>query len=148
MFALPRVSCAGLEVTAGPGRRAYQLAARPRVFECADCGRQHSVTAGTVFHRTRTPAAQMVRCGMADRARQARRLGAVSRARTGAALRHSLADAHKLRHGLSERPEYLLDGLIDLTDFLLRRAATRPTITYRQLADGAQINGALPALTG
>ena len=116
MFALPRVSCAGLEVTAGPGRRAYQLAARPRVFECADCGRQHSVTAGTVFHRTRTPAAQMVRCGMADRARQARRLGAVSRARTGAALRHSLADAHKLRHGLSERPEYLLDGLIEIDE--------------------------------
>ena len=37
------------------GRLAYQLAVRPRVFECADCGRQHSVTAGTVFHRTRTP---------------------------------------------------------------------------------------------
>jgi transposase-like protein len=38
--------------------------------------------------------------------------------------------------------------ITDLTDFLLRRAATRPTITYRQLVDGAQINGALPALTG
>jgi hypothetical protein len=37
------------------GRLAYQLAVRPRVFECADCGPQHSVTAGTVFHRTRTP---------------------------------------------------------------------------------------------
>ena len=37
------------------GRLAYQLAARPRVFECADCGRQHSVTAGTIFQRTRTP---------------------------------------------------------------------------------------------
>src|SRR5436190_21973603 len=38
--------------------------------------------------------------------------------------------------------------IADLTDFLLRRAATRPTITYRQLVDGAQINGALPVLTG
>ena len=38
--------------------------------------------------------------------------------------------------------------IADLTDFLLRRAATRPTITYRQLVHGAQINGALPALTG
>jgi len=38
--------------------------------------------------------------------------------------------------------------IADLTDFLLRRAATRPTITYRQLVDGAQINGAQPALTG
>src|SRR6202048_53054 len=37
------------------GRSAYQLASRPRVFECAGCGQQHSATAGTVFHRTRTP---------------------------------------------------------------------------------------------
>ena len=38
--------------------------------------------------------------------------------------------------------------IADLTDFLLRRAATRPTITYSQLVHGAQINGAPPALTG
>jgi transposase-like protein len=37
--------------------------------------------------------------------------------------------------------------IADLTDFLLRRAATRSTITYRQLVDGAQLSGALPALT-
>ncbi len=37
------------------GRHGYQLRARPRVWECADCGHQHSVTAGTVFHRSRTP---------------------------------------------------------------------------------------------
>src|ERR1700730_9050974 len=37
------------------GRTTYRLATRPRVFECAGCGRQHSVTAGTIFHRTRTP---------------------------------------------------------------------------------------------
>jgi Transposase zinc-ribbon domain len=36
------------------GRAAYQLAVRPRVSECAGCGPQHSVTAGMVFHRTRT----------------------------------------------------------------------------------------------
>src|SRR5258708_19875207 len=37
------------------GRVAYQLTSRPRVFECALCGQQHSGTAGSVFHRTRTP---------------------------------------------------------------------------------------------
>jgi Zn ribbon nucleic-acid-binding protein len=37
------------------GQKAYQLKARPRVFECAQCGHQKSVTAGTIFHRTRTP---------------------------------------------------------------------------------------------
>jgi hypothetical protein len=36
------------------GRDAWRLKARPRVYECAACHRQESVTADTVFHRTRT----------------------------------------------------------------------------------------------
>ena len=288
------------------GRLAYQLAARPRVFECADCGRQHSVTAATVLHRTRTPLRKWFAAAWLI-GQDKRGVSALFLARE-LALRYETAwlMAHKLRHGLSERPEYPLDGLIeidesyyggrgkpesrgrgltdpnkslmaiavetvpasprqragikkshfvagsariavlpaataadlggfvrgaakpgariitdglksydgladsfrhysivqdggknadavlpivhilfsnvktwlngtfhgvsakhlpryarewnyrfnrrrriaDLTDFLLRRAATRPTITYRQLVDGAQINGALPALTG
>jgi hypothetical protein len=36
------------------GRAAWRLKARPRVYECGTCHRQESVTAGTVFHRTRT----------------------------------------------------------------------------------------------
>src|SRR6266550_1154920 len=36
------------------GRVAWRLKARPRVYECGRCHRQESVTAGTVFHRTRT----------------------------------------------------------------------------------------------
>jgi transposase-like protein len=36
------------------GHKAYHLACRPRLFECAGCGHQHSVTAGTIFHQTRT----------------------------------------------------------------------------------------------
>ena len=32
----------GFACTGCGGRAAYQLAARPRVLECADCGRQHS----------------------------------------------------------------------------------------------------------
>jgi len=38
--------------------------------------------------------------------------------------------------------------LPDMLDFVLRRAMTRPTITYRDLVNGMQPNGALPALTG
>lgn len=34
--------------------KAHHLKSRPRIFECASCGHQHSVTAGTVFHKTRT----------------------------------------------------------------------------------------------
>ena len=260
------------------GRLAYQLATRPRVFECAGCGRQHSVTAGTVFHRTRTPLRKWFAAAWLI-GQDKRGVSALFLARE-LALRYDTAwlMAHKLRHVLSERPEYPLEGLMaiavetvpaslrqgegikksrfiagsariavlpsataadlggfvrgaakpgtriitdglksydaladsfrhysivqdggeyadavlpivhvlfsnvktwlngtfhgvsakhlpryarewnyrfnrrrriaDLTDFLLRRAATRPTITYRQLVDGAQINGALPASTG
>ncbi len=39
-------------------------------------------------------------------------------------------------------------GIGELTDFVLRRAMARPTITYRQLVDGLQPEGALPALAG
>jgi transposase-like protein len=38
--------------------------------------------------------------------------------------------------------------IADLAGFLLRRAATRPTITYRQLVNGLHPNGPIPALTG
>ncbi len=62
-------------------------------------------------------------------------------------------------HGVSakHRPRYAREWnyrfnrrarIADLADFVLRRAMTRPTITYRQLIDGLQPQGALPALTG
>src|ERR1700736_3899891 len=48
-FAGPAVLC-----VRAAGRVAWRLKARPRVYECGTCHRQESVTAGTVFHRTRT----------------------------------------------------------------------------------------------
>src|SRR6266550_3252913 len=98
------------------GRLAYQLATRPRVFECADCGRQHSVTAGTVFHRTRTPLRKWFAAAWLI-GQDKRGVSALFRARE-LALRYDTAwlMAHKLRHGLSERPEYPLDGLIEIDE--------------------------------
>ena len=115
------------------GRLAYQLATRPRVFECADCGRQHSVTAGTVFHRTRTPLRKWFAAAWLRSHRQSTVADGSSARRCS---RTGSAAGSRFRR------------TADQTEFLLRRAATRPTITYRQLVDGAQINGALPALTG
>ena len=40
--------------TCGKGR-AVALKSRPRLFECLDCGRQTSLTAGTVMHRSKLP---------------------------------------------------------------------------------------------
>ncbi len=38
--------------------------------------------------------------------------------------------------------------ITDLADFVLRRAMDQPTITYKELVDSLQPQGALPALTG
>ena len=35
--------------------RAVALKSRPRLFECLDCGRQTSLTAGTAMHRSKLP---------------------------------------------------------------------------------------------
>ena len=62
-------------------------------------------------------------------------------------------------HGVSAKhlPRYVREWnyrfnrrkrIFDLADFVLHRAMTRPTITYRELVDGIQSQGALPALTG
>src|SRR5947208_4736174 len=64
------------------GRAAWRLKARPRVYECGRCHRQESVTAGTVFHRTRTDLAKVVYCGLLDGARQTRRRSQVPAAGT------------------------------------------------------------------
>ena len=39
------------------GQRAWRLKARPRVYECAACHHQESVTAGKLFHRLSRAAA-------------------------------------------------------------------------------------------
>jgi transposase-like protein len=36
-------------------RRVAALKSRPRLYECLDCGRQTSITAGTAMHRSRLP---------------------------------------------------------------------------------------------
>jgi hypothetical protein len=51
---------AGLSVPDGRGQQAWRLKARPRVYECASCHRQVSVTAGACFiapARSRSPMA-------------------------------------------------------------------------------------------
>src|ERR1700736_3501124 len=68
------------------GRAAWRLKARPRVYECATCHRQESVTAGTVFHRTRTGLAKWFLAAYLMGRDQTRRLGRISAARTGGGI--------------------------------------------------------------
>src|SRR5882724_6014606 len=68
------------------GRQAWRLKARPRVYECGTCHRQESVTARTVFHRTRTDLSNVVSCRLSDGPRQAWWLGQIPAAGTGSGV--------------------------------------------------------------
>ena len=95
------------------GRQAWRLKARPRVYECTVCHRQESVTAGTVFHRTRTSlclwflAAYLM--GRDKRGVAAKFL----QRELGVAYQTAWTMAHKLRHGLSEDPAHPLHGFLE-----------------------------------
>ena len=101
-------SCAGCG-----GRRAWRLQARPRVYECAICHRQESVTAGTVFHRTRTDLAKWFLAAYLM-SRDKRGVSAKFLQRElGVAYQTAWTIAHKLRHGLSEDPARPLHGFLE-----------------------------------
>src|SRR6478672_4405622 len=86
------------------GRGAWRLKARPRVYECGTCHRQESVTAGTVFHRTRTDLAKWFLAAYLM-GRDKRGVSAKFLQRElGVAYQTAWTMAHKLRHGLSGDP--------------------------------------------
>ncbi len=93
--------------------KAYHLKSRPRVYECAKCGHQNSITAGTVFHKTRTDiqkwflAAYMIATD--KRGCSAMRLSKELN------LRYDTAwlMAHKIREALFERSGFELTNFIE-----------------------------------
>ena len=95
------------------GRQAWRLKARPRVYECVACHRQEAVTAGTVFHRTRTDLAKWFLAAYLM-ARDKRGVSAKFLQRElGVAYQTAWTMAHKLRHGLSEDPARSLRGFLE-----------------------------------
>ncbi len=97
-------------------RRSYRHKVRARIFECAACGHQESVTARTIFHRTRTPLRKWFLAAW-WMARDKRGVSALFMARE-LGLRYETAwlMAHKLRHALAERAEFALEGLVEVDE--------------------------------
>ena len=95
------------------GREAWRLTARPRIYECGACHHQESVTAGTIFHRTRTAlpkwflAAYLMGCD--KRGVSAKFL----QRELGVAYQTAWTMTHKLRHALNEDATYPLSGLLE-----------------------------------
>lgn len=101
------------------GRAAWRLKARPRVYECAACHRQELVTAGTVFHRTRTDLAKWFLAAYLM-SRDKRGVSAKFLQRElGVAYQTAWTMAHKLRHGLSEDPARPLRGFLEADETLI-----------------------------
>src|SRR5882724_7924342 len=95
------------------GRAAWRLKARPRVYECGTCHRQESVTAGTVFHRTRTDLAKwFVAAYLMGRDKRGVSAKFLQR-ELAVAYQTAWTMAHKLRHGLSEDPTRPLRGYLE-----------------------------------
>ena len=110
------------------GRQSWWLKARPRVYECAACHRQESVTAGTVFHRTRTDLAKWFLVAYLM-GRDKRGVSAKFLQRElGVAYQTAWTMAHKLRHGLSEDPARPLHGFLEADETFIggRGDATSP----------------------
>lgn len=96
--------------------KAYHLPSHPRVFECAKCGFQHSVTAGTVFHKTRTPLRKWFMASYLI-AHDKRGVSALMISRE-LSIRYETAwlMCHKLRNSLSERENSLLNTYIEVDE--------------------------------
>jgi transposase-like protein len=95
------------------GREAWRLKARPRLYECAACHRQESVTAGTVFHRTRTDLPKWFLTAYLM-GRDKRGVSAKFLQRElDVAYQTAWTMAHKLRHGLSEDSARPLRGFLE-----------------------------------
>jgi hypothetical protein len=119
---------AGLRWSAGyvcarcGGQEAWRLKERPRVYECRGCGHQESVTAGTIFHRTRTDlpkwflAAYLM--GKEKRGVSAKFL----QRELGVAYQTAWTIVHKLRHGLSEYPTWPIGGYPEAAETFTRAA--------------------------
>lgn len=91
----------------------HQLKSRPRVFQCARCGAQMSVTAGTLLHGTRLP----LKCWFiaAERFSSRRSISARMLARELSVSVHtSWRMLQRFRSALAEEEEPLLQGMVQV----------------------------------
>jgi len=99
------------------GTKSYHLASRPRIYECAGCGHQHSITAGTIFHKTRTDLRKWFMAAYLT-SHDKRGVSAMMVSRElGIRYETAWLMCHKLRHALTEsRTDFLLDDFVEVDE--------------------------------
>jgi transposase-like protein len=94
--------------------RAVALKSRPRLFECLDCGRQTSLTAGTAMHRSKLPlttwfwAAHVM--ATHSNGMSARQL----EDQLGVTYKTAWLLSQKLRHSMIDPDRDLLEGVVEV----------------------------------
>lgn len=99
------------------GKKSYRIEKRG-LWECAACGHQASVTAGTVLHRTRTPLRHWF-LAMFLLVMDKRGLSSVALGKQiGVSQKKAWYMLHKLRCAMGEREgQYQLGGLVQLNEY-------------------------------
>ena len=97
--------------------KAYHLQSRPRISECANCGHQHSITAGTIFHKTRTDLRKWFLAAYLI-GHDKRGVSALMVSRElGIRYETAWLMCHKLRHALTESAtDFLLDDFVEIDE--------------------------------
>lgn len=115
----------GFRCTRCRGRRWSVVRSRPRVRSCGGCGRQTSVTSGTLLHRTRVD----LRVWFLGAALLMRAEGCQARElawRTGIHVQTAWRILHRLRTGATEGGAFLLRGAVSFGSTIakMRRPCT------------------------
>jgi transposase-like protein len=99
------------------GTRAWHHASRPRVFQCASCRRQFSVTAGTIMHRAKVPLVEWFWAAWAF-AQDKRGVSALQLSRVlGRRYETVWRLLHKVRDALAEDPKaFPLEGVVEVDE--------------------------------
>src|SRR5271166_3989994 len=98
------------------GRSRGYMASR-RVHECAGCGYQSSVTAGTIFHKTRTPLSSWF-CAIYRMSQDKKGISALQLSKEiGVSYPTAWLMQHKIRKAMADRDQgYQLKGLIEVDE--------------------------------
>jgi transposase-like protein len=120
--------------------KAYHLESRPRIYECAACGHQHSITAGTAFHKTRTDLRKWFMAAYLI-GHDKRGVSAMMVSRElGIRYETAWLMCHKLRHALTESStDFLLDTFIEVDEAFYGGRKQKGNRGRAQNADKAMI---------
>src|SRR5689334_5850429 len=108
-------------------KRGWSLASRARLYECTDCRRQTSITAGTVLHRSKLPlqvwfwAAHLM-------ATHSNGMSALQlAAQLGVTYKTAWLLAQKLRRSMIDPDRSLLEGVVEVDQTEIRSEPMTPS---------------------